>query len=165
MFSDTNIVYFRQSYINALFDGNSQEKLESFFKKQFSENDSITYSISDIKSIIEKNKEVSTIEDLNIADDLKNIIYIGKRAAGLSVKTKNIKKVPIFIEGKGYDTYIRNLLPHNDKVWDEQLETIFKQFIDKLVENIVRYNYSILFESQFPKLMKKKIDTQKKKKK
>ncbi len=163
LFSDTNIVYFRQSYINALFDGNSQEKLESFFKKQFSENDSITYSISDIKSIIEKNKEVSTIEDLNIADDLKNIIYIGKRAAGLSVKTKNIKKVPIFIEGKGYDTYIRNLLPHNDKVWDEQLETIFKQFIDKLVENIVRYNYSILFESQFPKLMKKKIDTQKKK--
>ena len=71
--------------------------------------------------------------------------------------------MPIFIEGKGYDTYIRNLLPHNDKVWDEQLETIFKQFIDKLVENIVRYNYSILFESQFPKLMKKKIDTQKKK--
>ena len=45
--SDTNIVYFSQSYINKLFDGNSQEKLENFFKRQFAENDIITSSTSE----------------------------------------------------------------------------------------------------------------------
>lgn len=161
--SDTNIVYFSQSYINKLFDGNSQEKLESFFKKQFSDNDAISYGISDIKMIIEKSKEISSIDDLNVADDLKNLIYIGRKSESLSVKSKNAKKISISIEGEGYDKYIRGLLPNNDKIWDEQLNAIFKQFVNQLVENIVRYNYDILFANQFPKLMKKKIDAQKKK--
>ena len=161
--SDTNIVYFSQSYINKLFDGNSQEKLESFFKKQFSDIDTISYGISDIKMTIEKSKEVSSIDDLNVADDLKNLIYIGRKTARLSVKSKNAKKISISIEGEGYDKYIRGLLPNNDKIWDEQLNAIFKQFVNQLVENIVRYNYDILFANQFPKLMKKKIDAQKKK--
>lgn len=161
--SDTNIVYFSQSYINKLFDGNSQEKLESFFKKQFSDNDAISYGISDVKMIIEKSKEISSIDDLNVADDLKNLIYIGRKTARLSVKSKNAKKISISIEGEGYDKYIRGLLPNNDKIWDEQLNAIFKQFVNQLVENIVRYNYDILFANQFPKLMKKKIDAQKKK--
>lgn len=161
--SDTNIVYFSQSYINKLFDGNSQEKLESFFKKQFSDIDTISYGISDIKMTIEKNKEVSSIDDLNVADDLKNLIYIGRKSANLSVKSKNAKKISISVEGEGYDKYIRGLLPNNDKIWDEQLNAIFKQFVNQLVENIVRYNYEILFANQFPKLMKKKIDAQKKK--
>lgn len=161
--SDTNIVYFSQSYINKLFDGNSQEKLESFFKKQFSDIDTISYGISDIKMTIEKSKEVSSIDDLNVADDLKNLIYIGRKSANLSVKSKNAKKISISVEGEGYDKYIRGLLPNNDKIWDEQLNAIFKQFVNQLVENIVRYNYDILFANQFPKLMKKKIDAQKKK--
>ena len=161
--SDTNIVYFSQSYINKLFDGNSQEKLENFFKKQFSDNDAISYGISDIKMIIEKSKEISSIDDLNVADDLKNLIYIGRKSASISVKSKNAKKISISIEGEGYDKYIRGLLPNNDKIWDEQLNAIFKQFVNQLVENIVRYNYDILFANQFPKLMKKKIDAQKKK--
>lgn len=161
--SDTNIVYFSQSYINKLFDGNSQEKLESFFKKQFSDIDTISYGISDIKMTIEKSKEVSSIDDLNVADDLKNLIYIGRKSANLSVKSKNAKKISISVEGEGYDKYIRGLLPNNDKIWDEQLNAIFKQFVNQLVENIVRYNYAILFANQFPKLMKKKIDAQKKK--
>ena len=161
--SDTNIVYFSQSYINKLFDGNSQEKLENFFKKQFSDNDAISYGISDIKMIIEKSKEISSIDDLNVADDLKNLIYIGRKSASISVKSKNAKKISISIEGEGYDKYIRGLLPNNDKIWDEQLNAIFKQFVNRLVENIVRYNYDILFANQFPKLMKKKIDAQKKK--
>lgn len=161
--SDTNIVYFSQSYINKLFDGNSQEKLESFFKKQFSDIDTISYGISDIKMTIEKSKEISSIDDLNVADDLKNLIYIGRKSANLSVKSKNAKKISISVEGEGYDKYIRGLLPNNDKIWDEQLNTIFKQFVNQLVENIVKYNYDILFVNQFPKLMKKKIDAQKKK--
>lgn len=161
--SDTNIVYFSQSYINKLFDGNSQEKLESFFKKQFSDIDTISYGISNIKMTIEKSKEVSSIDDLNVADDLKNLIYIGRKSANLSVKSKNAKKISISVEGEGYDKYIRGLLPNNDKIWDEQLNAIFKQFVNQLVENIVRYNYDILFANQFPKLMKKKIDAQKKK--
>ena len=146
-----------------MFDGNSQEKLESFFKKQFSDIDTISYGISDIKMTIEKSKEVSSIDDLNVADDLKNLIYIGRKSANLSVKSKNAKKISISVEGEGYDKYIRGLLPNNDKIWDEQLNAIFKQFVNQLVENIVRYNYDILFANQFPKLMKKKIDAQKKK--
>lgn len=161
--SDTNIVYFSQSYINKLFDGNSQEKLESFFKKQFSENDTISYSISDIKSIIERSEAFTTIDDLNVADDLKNIIYLGKKSASLSVKPLRGKMIPLYVNEKGYDECIRNLLPDNNKIWDEELESIFKQFVEQLLENIARYNYNIIFENQFPKLMKKKIDAQKRK--
>lgn len=161
--SDTNIVYFSQSYINKLFDGNSQEKLENFFKKQFAENDSISYSISDIKAILEKGEMFSTFDDLNIADDLKNIIYIGKKSTSLSVKSANCKEIPFFVDEEGYDKRIRCLLPDNNKIWDDRLETLFKQFICQLLENIARYNYNILFENQFPKLMKRKIDAQKRK--
>ena len=161
--SDTNIVYFSQSYINKLFDGNSQEKLESFFKKQFSENDTISYSISDIKTIIESSEAFATVEDLNVADDLKNMIYLGKKTASLSVKPTREKMIPLYINEKGYDESIRKLLPDNSKIWDEKLDLKFKQFIEQLLENIVKYNYNTLFENQFPKLMKKKIDAQKRK--
>lgn len=161
--SDTNIVYFSQSYINKLFDGNSQEKLESFFKKQFSENDTISYSISDIKTIIESSEAFATVEDLNVADDLKNMIYLGKKTASLSVKPTREKMIPLYINEKGYDESIRKLLPDNSKIWDEKLDLKFKQFIEQLLENIVKYNYNTLFENQFPKLMKKKIDAHKRK--
>lgn len=161
--SDTNIVYFSQSYINKLFDGNSQEKLESFFKKQFSENDTISYSISDIKTIIERSEAFTTVEDLNVADDLKNMIYLGKKTASLSVKPTREKMIPLYINEKGYDESIRKLLPDNSKIWDEKLDLKFKQFVEQLLENIVKYNYNTLFENQFPKLMKKKIDAQKRK--
>lgn len=161
--SDTNIVYFSQSYINKLFDGNSQEKLENFFKKQFSENDNVSYSISDIKSIFEKSEIFSAIDDLNVADDLKNIICIGKKFASLSVKSIRGKMIPLYANEEGYDECIRKFLPDNNRIWDEKLEAIFKQFIEQLLENIVRYNYNIIFESQFPKLIKKKIDAQKRK--
>lgn len=161
--SDTNIVYFSQSYINKLFDGNSQEKLESFFKKQFSENDTISYSISDIKTIIESSEAFATVEDLNVADDLKNMIYLGKKTASLSVKPTREKMIPLYINEKGYDESIRKLLPDNSKIWDEKLDLKFKQFIEQLLENIVKYNFNTLFENQFPKLMKKKIDAQKRK--
>lgn len=86
--SDTNIVYFSQSYINKLFDGNSQEKLESFFQKQFAENDILSYSISDVKAIFEKRENFEAIDDLNVADDLKNIIRIGNKSESLKIKQK-----------------------------------------------------------------------------
>ncbi len=161
--SDTNIVYFRQSYINEIFNGNSQEKLESFFKKQFSENDAVSYSISDIKSIVEKSETFPAVDDLNVADDLKNIIYIGKKSASLSVKSRRGNKIPLFVNDEGYDKCIRKLLPDNNEIWDEKLEAVFKQFVEQLLENIVKYNYNIIFENQFPKLMKKMIDAQKRK--
>lgn len=161
--SDINIVYFSQAYINELFDGNSQEKLERFFKKQFSENGSISYGISDIKTIVEKNKELSLIDDINVADDLKNLIHIGKKKTSLLVKPKKGKGISLSVGQEGFDKYIRKLLPDNDMIWDEQLEMLFNQFINQLVENIVKYNYCVLFENHFPKLIKKKIDEQKKK--
>lgn len=161
--SDTNIVYFSQSFINKLFDGNSQEKLENFFKKQFSEADAISYSISDIKAMMEKNEVYASLDDLNVADDLKNLIYIGRKVSSLTVKSIPVKGIPFDINGEGYDKCIRKLLPDNNRIWDEKLENIYKCFIYQLLENIAKYNYNNMFENQFPKLMKKKIDAQKKK--
>lgn len=161
--SDTNIVYFSQSYINKLFDGSSQERLESFFKKQFAENESISYSISDIKAINENRKTFSVVEDLNIADDLKNIIRIDKKSANLLIKAVEGKRIPFSVNEQGYDKYIRSLLPNESKIWDEQLENIFNQFIYQLLENIAKYNYDILFENRFAKLIKKKMDALKRK--
>lgn len=159
MSSDTNIVYFSQSYINKLFDNNSQVKLENFFKKQFAENDSISNSISDIRAIIEKGETYAPIDDLNVTDDLKNVICLRNKSTKLSLKQKKQAPIPVFVDGKGYDEYIRNLLPNDNIIWDEQLEEKFRQFTLKLIENIVRYNYNSLFENEFPKLFKKKIDT------
>lgn len=158
MASDTNIVYFSQSYINKLFDSNSQVKLENFFKKQFAENDSISNSISDIKSIVERGEEHLLIDDLNVTDDLKNITYLKNKSTNLSIKQKKQVEIPVFVDGKGYDDYIRDLLPNENMIWDAQLEEKFKQFIFQLLENIVRYNYNSLFENEYPKLIKKKID-------
>lgn len=90
--SDTNIVYFSQSYINKLFDGNSQEKFEKFFEKQFAESESVSSGISDIKMILERTEEISSVDDLNVADDLKNIVSIGKKLTNLSIKNKKTKK-------------------------------------------------------------------------
>lgn len=159
MSSDTNIVYFSQSYINKLFDNNSQVKLENFFKKQFAENDSISNSISDIKAIIERGKTYAPIDDLNVTDDLKNVICLRNKSTKLSIKQKKQVQIPVFVDGKGYDEYIRSLLPDENIIWDEQLEEKFRQFIYKLLENIARYNYNSLFENEFPKLFKRKIDT------
>ena len=161
--SDTNIVYFSQSYINKLFNGSSQERLESFFKKQFAENESISYSISDIKAINEKRKKFSAVEDLNIADDLKNIIRIDNKSTNLLIKSFEGKRIPFSVSEQGYDKYIRSLLPNESKIWDERLEKIFNQFIYQLLENIAKYNYDIMFENRFAKLMKKKMDALKRK--
>lgn len=160
--SDTNIVYFSQSYINKLFDGNSQEKLESFFQKQFSETDTLSYSISDIKTIVENREVFVSVDDLNVADDLKNIVYIGKKSQNLLIKSKRNKMAPLFVNGRGYDKYVREMLPDNSEIWDEQLEEKFKQFICQLLKNIAKYNYNILLRNQFPQLIKKKIDAQRK---
>lgn len=162
--SDTNIVYFSQSYINKLFDGNSQEKLESFFQKQFAENDILSYSISDVKAIFEKRENFEAIDDLNVADDLKNIIRIGNKSESLKIKQKKVKEIPLFIEGMGYDRYLKEKLPDNKEIWNDQLENTFNEFVYQLVENISKYNYNNLFDSQYPKLIKKKIDLQKRKK-
>lgn len=161
--SDTNIVYFSQSYINKLFDGNSQEKLENFFKRKFAENDIITSSISDIRAILEKKEVCVEVDDLNVADDLKNIVFVGKKSTSLTIKTSPGKKISFDSSGEGYDKYIRGLLPNDKGIWDEQLESIYRRFIYQLLENIARYNYNIMFENQFPKLMKRKIEAQKKK--
>lgn len=162
--SDTNILYFSQSYINKLFDGNSQEKLESFFKKQFEDNKNVSCSISDIKTIFEKVEARESVEDLNVADDLKNIIYIGSKFPDLKINPKRYKEISLSIDGVGYDKVIRQLLPSDDEIWDEKLEKMFEQFIHQLIENIVICNYNRLFDSQFVKLMKKKIEQQKRKK-
>lgn len=162
--SDTNIVYFSQSYINKLFDGNSQEKFEKFFEKQFAESESVSSGISDIKMILERTEEISSVDDLNVADDLKNIVSIGKKLTNLSIKNKKTKKVPLYSECHGYDKCIRDLLPQNSEIWDEQLQNAFKQFIEQLVENIAKYNYNTLFETKFAQLMKNKIEEEKRKK-
>ncbi len=39
--SDVKFLYFSQSYISKLFDGESQSRLESFFKKEFAHNSDV----------------------------------------------------------------------------------------------------------------------------
>lgn len=156
--SDTNILYFSQSYINKLFDGNSQEKLETFFKKQFTENNTVSNSIVDVLAIIEKGMNDISLEDLNVTDDLKNLIHIGSKLNSLKLKKKNTKSIPLYIDEQGYEAYIRGLLPSEKEVWDKALVEVFEQFINKLVENICRVNYEELLNSQFSNIMKKKIE-------
>ena len=52
--SDVKFLYFSQSYISKLFDGESQSKLESFFKKEFSHNSDITDGTADLQAQMEK---------------------------------------------------------------------------------------------------------------
>lgn len=162
--SDTNILYFSQSYINKLFDGNSQEKLETFFKKQFTENNMVSNSISDIVTIIEKGNNDVSPEDLNVTDDLKNLIHIGSNLQSLKLKKKNDKYISLDIGGQGYEKYIKELLPTEKEIWDKTLVEVYEQFINQLVENICAVNYEKFLNSQFCNLMKKKIELQNRKK-
>lgn len=62
-----------------------------------------------------------------------------------------------------YDS-IRAILPKNKEIWDEQLRSQLKDFIDILVEKICIANYKWKVDARFSDLMKKKIDDVKRKK-
>ena len=66
--------------------------------------------------ILERTEEISSVDDLNVADDLKNIVSIGKKLTNLSIKNKKTKKVPLYSECHGYDKCIRDLLPQNSEI-------------------------------------------------
>ena len=161
--SDTKILYFSQSYINKLFDGDSQDKLESFFSTQFAENDNISYSISNIKTILEKTEQLDIVEDLNVVDDLKNIIKIDNRSIYLQLKSRRFNLIELHHDKQGYNEYIKGLLPNDKEIWDEDLEKALQNFVNILLKNIIRTNYRKMMDIQFSKIMKKKIDQKKKK--
>lgn len=161
--SDTKIVYFSQSFINQLFDNDRQNKLEIFFEKQFADNDKISEGISDVLSVIEKGEIYEVVDDLNVADDLKNIIYIDKKTPDLQIQKKKYKLIPMCENNQGYGKLIKQILPREQEIWDEKLENDFSEFLHTLLENIARINYVRMENVRFAQLMRRRIDMEKKK--
>ena len=163
MASDTRIQYLSQSYINRLFDNDRQDKLEDFFKKEFSDNDSVSNGIANILAVMENSERHDVYEDINVMDDLKNIVHIDSRTSDISIKRKNLSLIPFHNGGEGYGKSIKRILPSDREIWDEKLERDFLVFINTLLENIARVNYSRIESVKFTQLIKKKIDLQKQK--
>lgn len=162
--SDTNILYFSQAFINKLFDGNSQDRLEEYFKKQFSEHKDVTKSILDIKSEFEKLKNNLCVEDMNIIDDFKNLVYLKSKNSNLKLSKLPENSIPLTVNGTPYNNLIKELLPQNDSIWDDDLNNKFDSFINQLVENICISNYNNFISTQFSNNMKKKLESQRRKK-
>lgn len=156
--SDINIMYFSQAFINKLFDGSSKNKLGDFFKKQFSEHDSITESILDIKKEFEKNKILSNVEDVNIIDDFKYLTYSKERKNNLSLKKKRVESIPLIVDRNSYSKEIKEILPQNEKIWNNELNEKFNSFIQQLIENICVENYNTFIDAKFNNKMKIKIE-------
>jgi len=163
MTSDTKIEYLSQSYINQLFDNDKQNKIEEFFKKEFSDNDSISNGISNILAIVENSERYEVIEDINVLDDLKNLICINSKTSDMRIQEKRVRMISFHVDDVGYERKIKKILPSDKEIWDENLEKIFYEFICTLLENIARTNYRRLESIRFAQLVKKKIDMQKKK--
>ena len=163
MASDTRIQYLSQSYINRLFDNDRQDKLEDFFKKEFSDNDSVSSGIANILAIMENSERHDIYEDVNVMDDLKNIVHIDSRTSDISIKKKKLSLIPFHNGGEGYGKIIKKILPSDKEIWDEKLERDFLIFVNTLLENIARVNYSRIESVKFTQLIKKKIDSQKQK--
>ena len=161
---DVNFLYFSQSYISKLFDGESQAKLETFFEKEFEHNSDITDGIADLQAQMEKNIGKEVVEDLNINDEFPNFLNIHGESVYLQVHKLQEKSISLLNDRESYYDSIRAILPKNKEIWDEQLRSQLKDFIDILVEKICIANYKWKVDARFSDLMKKKIDDVKKKK-
>ncbi|MBP3567826.1 MAG: PHP domain-containing protein [Lachnospiraceae bacterium] len=163
MASDTKIVYFSQSFINHLFDNDRQDKLEKFFDKQFADNSDISNGIADVLAFIEKNKVHEVVDDINVLDDLKNLVCIAKKSPDLQIASRKCALISLHKDNLGYEQIIKQLLPKDKEIWNEQLEKELHKFISTLLENISRSNYKRIEEIKFSQLVRKKIEQQKKK--
>lgn len=162
--SDVKFLYFSQSYISKLFDGESQSKLESFFKKEFSHNSDITDGTADLQAQMEKSVIREVVEDININDEFYDFSYIHGETIYLQVRKSRENTIPLVSDEESYYEVIKSVLPNDKEIWDEQLLTGLNNFIALLVEKICIANYKRKVDVRFSALMKKKIDDIKKEK-
>ena len=160
--SDVKFLYFSQSYISKLFDGESQSRLESFFKKEFAHNSDVTDGTSDLRAKMEKSILCDVIEDININDEFSNFTYAHGKSTYLNVRKIREKKILLVYNQESYYDAIKNVLPEDKEIWDDQLLGELKSFSDLLVEKICIANYKRKVDFKFSALMKKKIDDVKK---
>lgn len=160
--SDVKFLYFSQSYISKLFDGESQSRLESFFKKEFAHNSDVTDGTSDLHAKMEKSILCDVIEDININDEFSNFTYAHGKSTYLNVRKIREKKILLVYNQESYYDAIKNVLPEDKEIWDDQLLGELKNFSDLLVEKICIANYKRKVDFKFSALMKKKIDDVKK---
>lgn len=160
--SDVKFLYFSQSYISKLFDGESQSRLESFFKKEFAHNSDVTDGTSDLHAKMEKSILCDVIEDININDEFSNFTYAHGKSTYLNVRKIREKKILLVYNQESYYDAIKNVLPEDKEIWDDQLLGELKSFSDLLVEKICIANYKRKVDFKFAALMKKKIDDVKK---
>lgn len=162
--SDVKFLYFSQSYISKLFDGESQSKLESFFKKEFAHNNDVTDGTADLHSRMEKTVIREVFEDININDEFSDFSYIHGETIYLQVRKSREKLIPLVRDQESYYDVIKSVLPDDKEIWDYQLLSRFNEFINLLVEKICIANYKRKVDVRFSALMKKKIDDIKKEK-
>ena len=141
--SDVKFLYFSQSYISKLFDGESQSRLESFFKKEFAHNSDVTDGTSDLHAKMEKSILCDVIEDININDEFSNFTYAHGKSTYLNVRKIREKKILLVYNQESYYDAIKNVLPEDKEIWDDQLLGELKSFSDLLVEKICIANEPI----------------------
>lgn len=159
---DTSIQYFSQSFINQLFDDDNQNKLEKIFGKEFSDN-VVSNGIANIKTILEKGKQYKKYKDINVVDDLKYMLRLVSKTPEMNIKKKSINYISLQINDESYENMIKEILPAEIEIWDDNLKERFREFICVLLENISRLNYQQLQKLKFAELVRDKIEEYKKK--
>ena len=108
--------------------------------------------------------EAKFSEDINVADDLKNLIKIKGAAPSIQIKRKNIKCIDIVKNNQNYLDVIKEVLPDDSELWDEELNVKLKDFVTLLLEKICKTNYKNMLDVGFSNSFKRKIDQQNRKK-
>ena len=137
--SDVKFLYFSQSYISKLFDGESQSRLESFFKKEFAHNSDVTDGTSDLHAKMEKSILCDVIEDININDEFSNFTYAHGKSTYLNVRKIREKKILLVYNQESYYDAIKNVLPEDKEIWDDQLLGELKSFSDEQLVTLKKY--------------------------
>ena len=156
--SDVKFLYFSQSYISKLFDGESQSILESFFKKEFEHNNDITDGTADLHAQMEKTVSREVVEDININDEFGDFLYVHGESVYLQIRRSKEKLIPLTCSNENYFSVIKGVLPKDKEIWDEELVSYLNSFVDLLVEKICVANYKNKVDVRFAALMKRKID-------
>lgn len=161
MSTDVKFLYYSQSYIGKLFDGESQTKLELFFEKEFEHNKEISNGKAELHVEMEKTIKHEVYEDVNIMDDFINFNKTTEEKVLPDVRIIRFENIPLNVNESNYSNVIKKSIPRCNEIWDEQLECLLNEFVRVLLKKICNSNYKKTIDSSFAKIMKDKIEDRK----
>lgn len=159
---DLRVLYYHQSFISKLFDGDRTDRIQGFFSEHFSKAEGLSEDISDVQQLmvmlISSCKRIP-VSEINIVDDLHNLVVLSQQTKYFAIQNTPITPLkPYTTKREGFAAAIRNLLPKDSELWSDEVTSAFNEFICLFLINLYKHNYKGLFIQKYPSLIKGKIE-------